>query len=120
MDNVNIAHFKSITETKEAISWILERQSELRSELLTFYKKDFKEIQSALGTLGTGGVDAITKKALETVERHFIDQWQRSYDLITPCRLNRVNGGAKLYPISRLENVNNNSDTKTSTEANKS
>jgi hypothetical protein len=89
MDNANIEHFKAITETKEAISWILERQAELRSELMAFYKKDLKEIQSSLSAIGSEGVDDFAKKALEAVERHFIDQWQRSYDLITPGRLNQ-------------------------------
>jgi len=89
MDNANIAHFKAISETKEAISWILERQAELRSELMAFYKKDLKEIQSSLNGLGTGGVDDFAKKALEAVEKHFIEQWQRSYDLITPHCINK-------------------------------
>jgi len=89
MDNANIEHFKAITETKEAISWILERHAELRSELMAFYKKDLKEIQSSLSGLGSDGADGFASNALEAVERHFIVQWQRSYDLITPCRLNQ-------------------------------
>jgi hypothetical protein len=89
MENINIEHFKAISETKEAISWILERQAELRSELMAFYKKDLKEIQSSLSSIGSEGVDEFAKKALESVEKHFIDQWQRSYDLITPAGLNQ-------------------------------
>jgi hypothetical protein len=117
MDNANIAHFKAISETTEAISWILERQVELRSELLVFYKKDLKEIQSSLGSIVSGGIDVFVKKALETVERHFIEQWQRSYDLITPCRMNRVSNGTKIFPIARFENVNKNSETRAATES---
>lgn len=119
MDNPNMGHFKAISETKEAITWILERQAELRSELLAFYKKELKEIYASLTSLGTEGVDVFTKTALEAVERQFVDQWQRSYDLISPCRSNRsISGGAKIFPVTRFENVNNN-DSKTAIETSK-
>ena len=112
MDNAYIVHYKAIAETKEAISWILERQAELRSELVAFYKKELKEIHGALSTVGSGGAETFSKKALEAVERNFIDQWQRFYDLITPCRLNRINNGAKMFQIARVENGSKNCELK--------
>jgi hypothetical protein len=41
MENAYITHYKEIAETKETISWILERQAELRSELVAFYNLHF-------------------------------------------------------------------------------
>ncbi len=112
MENAYITHYKEIAETKETISWILERQAELRSELVAFYKQELKEIHSSLSTVGSGGADIFSKKALEAAERNFIDQWQRSYDLITPCRLSRVTGGAKMFQIARVENGSKNGEIK--------
>jgi hypothetical protein len=79
---------------------------------MTFYKKDLKEIQSSLSGLESKGGDDFAKKALEAVEKHFIEQWQRSYDLITPCRLSRVTGGAKMFQIARVENGSKNGEIK--------
>lgn len=81
--------FETIKGHKEGIDWILEKQAELRAELLAFYKKDLKEIQSALSSITEGGAstDDFGKKALEQVHKNFIDQWLRSYNLITPVSL---------------------------------
>jgi len=81
------ATLESIKGYKDEIDWILAKQAELRAELMTFYKKDLKEIQSALNSMNASENDAASdfaKKALEDVQTHFLDHWKRSYDIITP------------------------------------
>lgn len=76
-----------IKEHKETFDWVLEKQASLRAELMTFYKKDLKEIQTALSSIdekGTG-VD-FAKQALADVQKFFLEQWMRSYNLVTPDR----------------------------------
>ena len=41
-------HLKTLHDNKDAVNWVLERQAELRGELMTFYKKDLKEIKASL------------------------------------------------------------------------
>lgn len=79
------AHCKSLESNKEIISWILENQSQLRDELLSFYKKEFKEIDSAISSIDMGE-DKITfrLRLLEGIQSVFLSHWQRSYDLVLP------------------------------------
>lgn len=76
---------ESIKEHREAYDWILEQQATLRAELMTFYKKDLKEIQTSLSSIeGKEAENEFTKLALEYVQEYFLGQWMRSYNLITP------------------------------------
>lgn len=86
MSNESVVLFELIQQHKENLDWVLEKQAALRSELMTFYKKDLKEIQSALSSIGdaNGNDGDFSKKALEDVQKYFINQWNRSYNLITP------------------------------------
>jgi hypothetical protein len=79
------AHFKSLECNKDVITWILENQSQLRDELLSFYKKEFKEIDSAISSIDMGE-DKITfrLRLLEGIQSVFLSHWQRSYDLVLP------------------------------------
>lgn len=40
-----------VNNNKEDLEWILQKQSQLRIEYLTFFKKDLKEIQTSLADL---------------------------------------------------------------------
>jgi len=78
------SRLKSLHDNKDAVNWVLERQAELRGELMTFYKKDLKEIKVALEQMDSKDANDFSKKAIDDVTKHFIAQWNRSYDLITP------------------------------------
>jgi hypothetical protein len=84
-DKSIINHLKEVEPLKEAVNWVLEKQSELRSEILAFYKKDIKEIDSALSSIEIGESGEFRKKILEKVQQTFLDQWLRSYDLVCPA-----------------------------------
>lgn len=80
---------ESIKDHREAYDWILEQQATLRAELMTFYKKDLKEIQTSLSSIDDKGTDnSFAKNALESVQKFFLNQWMRSYNLITPTNCN--------------------------------
>ncbi|MDR2367383.1 MAG: hypothetical protein LBF58_04620 [Deltaproteobacteria bacterium] len=81
--------FETIEAHKDGINWILEKQAELRAELLAFYKVDISEIESALSFLDDedAPTEGFGKKAIETAYKTFIEQWLRSYNLITPASL---------------------------------
>lgn len=82
-DKIN-SRLKTLHENKDAVNWVMERQAELRGELMTFYKKDLKEIKASLDQMDAQQDNSFSVKAIEEVTKHFIDQWRRSYDLITP------------------------------------
>ena len=84
MSSANDKHFDLIKASKEDINWILEQQAQLRSELMTFYKKDLKEIHAALSSIPSDNQDT-NNSMLDDVKKYFIDQWLRSYNLITPA-----------------------------------
>jgi hypothetical protein len=79
-------HLKTVEGNRETITWILEQQGQLRTELLAFYKKDIKEIDAALQSIGLGeDGPKFHQKLLEEVRTAFMSQWQRSYDLVCPA-----------------------------------
>jgi hypothetical protein len=84
--------FDILKEHKEIVSWILEKQAELRAELLTFYKKDLKEIQSSLASI-SDGVQKTSNDfgaiALKNVQDFFIGEWKRSFNMISPVPDNK-------------------------------
>lgn len=82
-DQMN-SRLKSLHDNKDAVNWVLERQAELRGELMTFYKKDLKEIKASLEQMDSKESNEFSKKAIDEVTQHFIAQWNRSYNLITP------------------------------------
>jgi len=84
MNDQTNSHLKTLHDNKDAVNWVLERQAELRGELMTFYKKDLKEIKAALEQMDSKDANEFSKKAIDDVTKHFIAQWNRSYDLITP------------------------------------
>ncbi len=84
MNDQTNSHLKTLHDNKDAVNWVLERQAELRGELMTFYKKDLKEIKASLEQMDSKEGNDFSKKAIEEVTQHFIAQWSRSYDLITP------------------------------------
>jgi hypothetical protein len=97
-------HFKSLESNKETISWILDNQSQLREELLSFYKKEFKEIDAALSTIDMGDEKLTFRlRLLEGIQSVFIAHWQRSYDLILPIDLSS-NAGGKTETVRMLNN----------------
>lgn len=98
------AHCKSLESNKEIISWILEHQSQLRDELLSFYKKDFKEIDAAIATIEMGE-DKLTfrLRLLEGIQSVFLAHWQRSYDLVLPHDIG-TNSGSKVENVRLIKN----------------
>lgn len=79
-------HLKIVEGNRETITWILEQQGQLRTELLAFYKKDIKEVDAALQSINLGEERSqFHQKLLEDVRNVFMSQWQRSYDLVCPA-----------------------------------
>jgi len=77
--------FKVLTEHRECLEWILGKQAELRGELLAFFKKDIKEITSAISDLQLGeDAQKIAGEMVQLVKTTFLEQWKRSFDLISP------------------------------------
>jgi hypothetical protein len=78
-------HLGLLGKQKEEINWILEKQAELRSELLAFYKKDIKEIDAAISDIKTDKEDyTFRKDILDKVQANFVTHWEQSYNLIFP------------------------------------
>ena len=77
-----------IGKNREIYEWILSQQAALRSELLAFFKKDLKEIFSALQDLGTNaektGGNTFAQESLAKLQEIYLDYWKRSYHLINP------------------------------------
>jgi hypothetical protein len=95
-------HFKSLESNKETIIWILENQGQLRAELLSFYKKEFKEIDAALSTIDMGDDKlAFRLRLLEGIQNVFISHWQRSYDLVLPLDISS-NSDSKIANVRML------------------
>lgn len=88
MNDQTNSRLKTLHDNKDAVNWVLERQAELRGELMTFYKKDLKEIKASLEQMDSKENNEFSKKAIDDVTNHFIAQWNRSYDLITPEDIN--------------------------------
>ena len=88
MNDQTNSRLKTLHDNKDAVNWVLERQAELRGELMTFYKKDLKEIKASLEQMDSKENNDFSKKAIDDVTKHFISQWNRSYDLITPDDIN--------------------------------
>jgi hypothetical protein len=85
MNDDKKAHFEVLKDYKDSISWVLEKQAELRAELLVFYKKDLKEIQSSLVSISDEESSKdFNQKALDNVQKFFLDEWKRSFDMISP------------------------------------
>lgn len=82
------SHLDRLGKQKEEINWILEKQAELRSELLAFYKKDIKEIDAAISEIKTDKEDyTFRKETLDKVQDNFVTYWKQSYNLIFPKEL---------------------------------
>ena len=65
-------------------SWLLEQHASLRSEYITFFKKDLKEIEGALHSmLGVEGKDQTpSNDLLKQVIADFRKDLERSYELL--------------------------------------
>jgi hypothetical protein len=82
---------KVLSDNKECIEWVLGQQAELRSELMTFFKKDLKEIDSALSELKPSeNAKDFSAKIVEQVRDIFVDHWKSSFQLVSPD-LSRIN-----------------------------
>lgn len=66
------------------ISWLLEQHANLRSEYLTFFKKDLKEIESVLRGLEgeNAGQGELYQHFLKLIVEVFSKDLERSYSLL--------------------------------------
>ena len=70
--NITISFFNK--EEAEIISWSLQRQAELRTEMITFYKKDFSEILQVLSD-----IEPDSKKR-QALMRQFVGEHQQHWE----------------------------------------
>jgi hypothetical protein len=73
------------SSTKE-LEWLIEQQAHLRTEYLTFYKKDLKEIFAGLQEImptdaSSGSATALSQTLVSIIDHHRRDL-DRSYQLI--------------------------------------
>jgi hypothetical protein len=66
------------------ISWLLEQHANLRGEYLTFFKKDLKEIESALRGIGGDNPEQnpVYQQLLKDIVENFNRDLERSYSLL--------------------------------------
>ena len=69
--NITMSFFNK--EEAEIISWSLQRQAELRTEMIAFYKKDFTEILQVLSDIEPD----INK--LQSLMRQFVGEYQQHW-----------------------------------------
>lgn len=62
------------------ISWLLEQNANLRSEYITFFKKDLKEIEVALQGITSG--EEGSNDLLQKITTDFRKDLERSYELL--------------------------------------
>ncbi len=83
---------KALSENKDCIEWVLGQQANLRTELMAFFKKDIKEIDSAISDLNLGETaKEFSLKIVELVRDTFIKHWQQSFNLVSPELLSTTN-----------------------------
>lgn len=61
-------------EETEVISWSLQRQAELRTEMIAFYKKDFTEILQVLSDI------ELDIKKRQALMRQFVGEYQQHWE----------------------------------------
>jgi len=66
-----------LKSNQEFLEWILEKEQELRKELLCFFKTEVKEIENSLTTSSPGpDASAVVPKLLQLAVDTYIKQWQ--------------------------------------------
>lgn len=92
MEKIN-EQLKSLSDNKECIEWVLGQQATLRSELLAFFKKDIKEIDSAISSLSLGETAKdFSINIIELVRDTYIDHWRQSFQLVSPEQVETIGG----------------------------
>lgn len=78
--NILNKHLDLVKNYGNEIGWLLEQNANLRSEYVTFFKKDLKEIESALQNLT--GDEEKGKDFLNQIISDFRKDLERSYELL--------------------------------------
>ncbi|MCA9675176.1 MAG: hypothetical protein H6708_27835 [Kofleriaceae bacterium] len=77
---------KLVAENAKELEWLLDQQSQLRTEYLTFYKKDLKEIFAGLKEIipeeQGGAQGALLKQTLDRIVQDHRQDLERSYRFI--------------------------------------
>lgn len=81
MANISGSYLELIKNHANEISWLLEQHANLRSEYITFFKKDLKEIESALQEIINEDKEK-NSGILEKIVTDFRKDLERSYELL--------------------------------------
>ena len=77
---------KLVSENSKQLEWLLDQQSQLRTEYLTFYKKDLKEIFAGLKEIlpdeQGAGQATLLKQTMERIVQDHRQDLERSYRFI--------------------------------------
>ena len=85
-----------LRDNREIFEWILEKQSSLRGEFVSFLKKDLREIDYVVSDINDqGSKDEFAANALELIKDTYIKHWERSFELISPDDLLKKPGEQK-------------------------
>ena len=80
--NILNNHLDLIKNHSNELSWLLEQHANLRSEYITFFKKDLKEIEGALHGLMAEAGESNSHNYLKQVVDDFRKDLERSYELL--------------------------------------
>ena len=73
-------HLDLVKNYANEIGWLLEQNASLRSEYITFFKKDLKEIEGALQNLVSD--EQKGKEFINQIISDFLRDLERSYELL--------------------------------------
>jgi hypothetical protein len=111
MQKIN-EQLKILSDNKDCIEWVLGQQAELRSELLAFFKKDIKEIDSAISNLSLGeNSGEFSAKILTIVRDLYIQYWRQSFQLVSPEQLITIDGSQGSSSITDSEGSSSITDS---------
>lgn len=80
--NISAQYLDLVKNHANEISWLLEQHANLRSEYVTFFKKDLKEIEVALQGITSDSPEKSSRPLLEKIVGDFRRDLERSYDLL--------------------------------------
>lgn len=82
--NVLGSYLELVKGHANELSWLLEQHASLRSEYITFFKKDLKEIESVLRGLDMdkGGQGELYNQFLKHIVEAYSKDLERSYSLL--------------------------------------
>lgn len=82
-----------LRDHREIFEWVLEKQSSLRGEFVSFLKKDLREIDYVVSDINNQGDRGdFASNALELIKNTYIKHWERSFELISPENLLKRDG----------------------------